>query len=99
MIIMPLTRLHFVRVPVLAVPLRKHGGKCYFIIDETQTLKRAKKMSGVGKLFHHASGKYGLGHTMLKVCLWYRGVIIPWGTWLYLKEPDAKKGKDSLCRA
>jgi len=70
---------------------RKHGGKCYFIIDETQTLKRAKKMAGVGKLFHHSTGKYGMGHTMLKVCLWYRGVIIPWGTWLYLKEADAKK--------
>src|SRR5512140_852693 len=27
---------------------RKHAGKCYFIIDETQTLKRAKKMAGVG---------------------------------------------------
>ena len=72
---------------------RKHGGKCYFIIDETQTLKRAKKMAGVGKLFHHSSGKYGCGHTMLKVCLWYRGVIIPWGTWLYLKEADAEKQK------
>ena len=72
---------------------RKHGGPCYFIIDETQTLKRAKKMSGVGKLFHHASGKYGTGHTMLKVCLWYRGVTIPWGTALYLKDPDAKKEK------
>ena len=72
---------------------RKHGGKCFFIIDETQTLKRAKKMAGVGKLFHHATGKYGTGHTMLKVCLWYRGVTIPWGTWLYLKEKDARKEK------
>jgi hypothetical protein len=70
---------------------RKNGGKCYFIIDETQTLKRAKKMQGVGTLFHHATGKYGRGHTMLKVCLWYRGVTIPWGTWLYLKHDDARK--------
>jgi hypothetical protein len=70
---------------------RKDGGKCYFIIDETQTLKRAKKMQGVGTLFHHATGKYGRGHTMLKVCLWYRGVTIPWGTWLYLKHDDARK--------
>jgi len=50
-------------------------------------------MAGVGKLFHHATGKYGTGHTMLKVCLWYRGVTIPWGTWLYLKKEDAKKEK------
>jgi len=70
---------------------RKDGGKCYFIIDETQTLKRAKKMAGVGKLFHHASGKYGTGHTILKVCLWYRGVTIPWGSWLWLKPQDARK--------
>ena len=48
---------------------RKGGGPCYFIIDETQTLKRAKKMSAVSKRFHHATGKYGTGHTMLKVCL------------------------------
>src|SRR4030042_5028111 len=46
----------------------------FFIIDETQTLKRAKKMEGVGKLHHHATGKYGTGHTILKVCLFYPGV-------------------------
>ena len=72
---------------------RRRAAEVFFIIDETQTLKRAKKMAGVGKLFHHASGKYGTGHTMLKVCLWYRGVIIPWGTWLYLKKEDAQKEK------
>ena len=70
---------------------RKNGGKCYFIIDDTQTLKHAKKMAGVGKLFHHATGKYGTGHTILKVCLWYRGVTIPWGSWLYLKKKHAPK--------
>jgi len=70
---------------------RKHGGPCYFILDETQTLKRAKKMAGVRKLYHHATGKYGTGHTMVKACLSYRGVTIPWGTWLCLKECDARK--------
>jgi SRSO17 transposase len=68
----------------------RRGGKCYLIIDETQTLKRARKMAGVRKLYHHATGKYGTGHTMVKACLWYRGVTIPWGTWLCLKEEDAK---------
>jgi len=29
--------------------------RCYFIIDDTQTLKRAKKMQGVGRLYHHAT--------------------------------------------
>lgn len=72
---------------------RKRGGKCYFIIDDTQTLKRAKKMSAVGRLFHHSTGKYGTGHTMLKICLWYRGVTIPWGTWLYVKQEHAAREK------
>jgi len=77
---------------------RKGGGKCYFIIDETQTLKRAKKMFGVTKLYHHATGKYGTGHTMLKVCLWYRGVTIPWGSWLWLKPEHAKKNKQAFSK-
>jgi SRSO17 transposase len=70
---------------------RKNAGSCYLIVDDTQTLKRAKKMAGVGKLFHHATGKYGTGHTILKVCLHYRGVTIPWGSWLWLKPHDARK--------
>jgi hypothetical protein len=77
---------------------QKNGGKCYFIVDETQTLKRARKMQGVGTLFHHATGQYGRGHTMLKVCLWYRGVTIPWGTWLYLKQDDARKLGMPFCK-
>ena len=44
---------------------RKNARPCYLIIDETQTLKRAKKMSGVRKLYHHATGQYGTGHTMV----------------------------------
>jgi len=70
---------------------RKDGGTCYLIIDETQTLQRAKKMSGVRKLYHHATGKYGNGHTMVKACLYYRGVTIPWSTALCLSKQDAKK--------
>jgi len=70
---------------------RKNGGACYLILDETQTLKRAKKMSGVRKLYHHASGKYGDGHTMVKACLYYRGVTIPWSTALCLSKEDARK--------
>ncbi len=62
------------------------GKNLLFIIDDTQTLKRAKKMDAVGKLFHHASGKYGTGHTIVKISLYYRGVTIPWGSWLYVKK-------------
>lgn len=61
----------------------------FLIIDETQTLKRAKKMAAVGTLFHHATGKYGTGHTLLKVCLYYRGVTIPWASWIYVKREQA----------
>jgi len=63
----------------------------FFIIDDTQTLKRAKKMHAVGKLHHHATGKYGTGHTILKVCLYYRGITIPWASLLYVKQEHAGK--------
>ena len=71
--------------------LRRKHNDLFVIIDDTQTLKRAKKMAAVGKLFHHASGKYGTGHTILKVCLHYRGVTIPWGSWIYIKRDAVKK--------
>jgi SRSO17 transposase len=71
--------------------LSKRHKDLFFIIDETQTLKRARKMAAVGKLFHHATGKYGTGHTMLKVCLHYRGVTIPWVSCIYVKREDAKE--------
>jgi hypothetical protein len=50
-------------------------------------------MEAVGKLYHHASGKYGTGHTILKACLYYRGVTIPWGSYLYVKKEHAAKLK------
>ena len=73
--------------------LYRPGEPIYFILDDTQTLKRAKKMDAVGKLYHHASGTYGTGHTILKACLYYRGVTIPWGSWLYVKKDQADKLK------
>lgn len=72
---------------------RKHDQNIFFIIDNTQTLKRAKKMHAVGRLHHHATGKYGFGHTIVKVCLYYRGVTIPWGSWLYVKKEHVKSLK------
>jgi SRSO17 transposase len=69
--------------------LRRNGEPIYFILDDTQTLKRAKKMDAVGKLYHHATGKYGTGHTILKACLYYRGVTIPWASCLYVKKEHA----------
>jgi len=74
--------------------LRRQGvsdRRAYLIIDDTQTLKRAKKMQGVGKLYHHATGTWGRGHTIVKACLWIAGVTIPLGSWLYLKKEDAAK--------
>ena len=69
----------------------KQNRQCYFIIDDTQTLKRAKKMEGVGKLYHHATKTYGQGHTIFKVCLYINGVTIPWGSYLYIKKDDAAR--------
>lgn len=63
---------------------------CLLIIDDTQTVKRAKKMQAVGKLHHHATGKYCLGHTIVKACLYYRGVTIPLASRLYVKKEHAK---------
>lgn len=71
--------------------LYRKGEPIYFILDDTQTLKRAKKMAAVGKLYHHAEKRYVTGHTILKACLYYRGVTIPWGSWLYVKKQDAAK--------
>jgi len=76
---------------VILKRLYKKGCKdCLLIIDDTQTIKRAKKMQAVGKIHHHASGKYCMGHTIVKACLFYRGVTIPLGSWLYVKKEHAK---------
>lgn len=65
------------------------GEPIYLILDDTQTLKRARKMEAVGKLYHHATGQYGTGHTILKACLHCRGITVPLGSWLYVKKADA----------
>jgi len=69
---------------------RKDDRDVFLVIDDTQTLKRGKKMHAIGRLYHHATGKYGFGHTIVKICLYYRGVTIPWGSWLYVKQEHAK---------
>jgi len=76
--------------------LHRKGEPLYLIFDDTQTIKRAKKMDAVGKLYHHAEKRYANGHTILKACLYYRGVTIPWGSWLYVKKEHAAKLK-SIC--
>jgi SRSO17 transposase len=73
--------------------LYRKGEPLYLIFDDTQTLKRARKMDAVGKLYHHAEKRYANGHTILKACLYYRGVTIPWGSWLYVKKDAAPRLK------
>ena len=46
-------------------------------------------MDAVGKIHHHSSGKYCNGHIIVKACLFYRGVTIPLGSWLYVKNEHA----------
>ena len=73
--------------------LRRKGEPLYLILDDTQTLKRAKKMDAVGTLWHHAEKRYVTGHTILKACLYYRGVTIPWASCLYVKKDAPAKVK------
>jgi SRSO17 transposase len=80
-----------IALDMLTSLFNKKDRHLFFIIDDTQTLKRAKKMQAVGKLHHHATGKYGTGHTILKVCLYYRGITIPWTSLLYIKQEHAGK--------
>jgi len=68
----------------------KNDKQCLLILDDTQTIKRAKKMEAVGKIHHHATGTYRMGHTILKACLYYRGITIPFGSWLYVKKEHAQ---------
>ena len=82
-----------IAVDMLQSLFRKYDRNIFLVIDDTQTLKRGKKMQAVGKLRHHATGKYGFGHTIVKVCLYYRGVSIPWGSWLYVKKEHVKSLK------
>ena len=80
-----------IALDMLKSMFNKKDRRLFLIIDDTQILKRAKKMQAVGKLHHHATGKYGTGHTILKVCLYYRGVTIPWASLLYIKKEHAGK--------
>ena len=73
--------------------LHRKGETLYLILDDTQTLKRAKKMEAVGRLYHHADKTYRTGHTILKASLYYRGVTMPWASCLYIKKEDAPKLK------
>ena len=77
-----------IALDTLLLALKRQGGTqdVFLIFDDTQTLKRARKMQAVGKLYHHATGKYVNGHTIVKACLFVNGVIIPWGQWLYVKK-------------
>ena len=65
---------------------RRRDRQCYFIVDDAQVLRRARKMAAVGMLHRRATNRHGRGHTILKVCLYYRGVTFPWEDWLYVKE-------------
>jgi SRSO17 transposase len=76
----------------------KKDRRLFLIIDDTQSLKRAKKMQAVGKLRHHSTGKYGTGHTIVKVSLYYRGVTIPWASLLYVKQEHCSKLHVPFCK-
>jgi len=75
-------------VQTQALAMLKHSYKkyckyCLLIIDDSQTIKHAKKIQMIWKAHGHASGKYYMGHTILKACLYYRGITITLESWFY----------------
>jgi hypothetical protein len=83
--------IHQTALNMLASLRTKKDRRVFLIIDETQTRKKANVMDAVGTIHLHASGTYAKGHMILKACLYYRGVTIPWGCWLYVKKEHAAK--------
>ena len=75
-----------IALSMLKSMFNKKDRRLFLAIYDTQILKRAKKKKVIGKLRHHVAGKYGTGHTILKVCLYYRDVTIPWASLLYVKQ-------------
>lgn len=82
-----------IAMDTLLLALKRKGGtnEVFLIFDDTQTIKRARKMQAVGKIYHHASRVYAKGHTIVKACLFVNGVIIPWGSWLYIKKEHCEE--------
>jgi len=85
------TVMQNIAIDMLRSLFTKKDRKLFFIIDESQILKRAKVMDAVGTVHLHTTNTYGTGHMILKVCLYYRGVTIPWGSWLYVKKEHSPK--------
>lgn len=61
----------------------REGQRVYFVIDDTQKRKRAKRMDAVSKIFLHAEKVYAKGHTIVGCALIYRGVAIPYAVRLW----------------
>jgi len=85
------TVMQNIAIDMLLGLFTKKDRKLFFIIDESQILKRAKVMDAVGKVHLHTTNTYARGHMILKACLYYRGVTIPWGSWLYVKKEHSPK--------
>ena len=59
------------------IPVYQAGGSCRLLPDAMQTHKRARRMSGIRKLYHHATGihdgqsrggDYGLAKSLTEGC-------------------------------
>jgi hypothetical protein len=62
------------------------GMALYLLLDDTQKRKRGRVMAAVSKLFLHAEKVYANGHTILGVCLLFRGVLIPYAVRLWANQ-------------
>lgn len=73
---------------------RRHGARqdrAYLIFDDSSVEKRGRKIEGLGLIHDHVTKRWINGHLILKAVIHYRGVTLPWATWVYLKRPDAAK--------
>mgnify|MGYP001573602921 CR=1 FL=1 len=66
----------------------QHGETIYVIIDSSLKEKRGKHMEAVSKLKDPSSGCYFMGHHYVEAVIYFRGLIIPLGIRLYIKEED-----------
>jgi hypothetical protein len=59
------------------------------LIDDTQIVKRGKKMEGASKLWDQAHPCIARGRTLVAAAILFRGVVLPWRLELWQAEESA----------
>jgi hypothetical protein len=66
----------------------KKGEEIYVLVDDTKKDKRGKTMDAAGWVHDPVSGRAIWGHQYVKATLLVRGITIPFGIRLYVKDKD-----------